>query len=416
MTSKIGNRVESKVVEEGGQHGPAAAKHLILCLDSGSSSLKFSLYRLGKAVDVRIARGAVERIGLSGGRLRIRGINDGLLADVRQDFPTHTAAAAGIAAAVKDLGFARPDAAGHRVVHGGPTRTTSERVDAPLLAELRKLIPFAPLHLPSAVLGIEAVASKFPGVPQVACFDTAFHRRMPEVAQRFPLPRNLWLEGIRRYGFHGLSFEYIITSIGAAANGRLIIAHLGNAASLTAVRSGEPLDTTMGFTPAGGLMMGTRSGDLDPGILIHLLHTKHMDAAQLNALVNERAGLLGVSGISSDMKTLLEQREFEPHAAQAVELFCYQVRKQIGALTAVLGGLDTLVFTAGIGEHGAPVRAEVCRGLDYLGIVLDPTRNAAHSRIISAPGSSCTVMVIPTNEDLMIARQTRTLLFSAVPH
>jgi acetate kinase len=396
------------------QHDASSDKHVILCLNSGASFLKFALYRLGRAVDVRLARGAVEDIGLPGGRLWVHGINDRPLTDVRHEFPTHVSAAAGINAAIKDLGFAEPIAIGHRLPHGGPTHTTSERVDATLLGALRKLIPFAPLQLPSAILGIEAMASRFPDLPQVACFDTAFHRRMPEVAQRFPLPRRLWREGIRRYGFHGLSFEYVVTSLGAAAHGRLIIAHLGHASSLTAVLNGRPLDTTMGFTPAGGLMMATRSGDLDPGVLIHLLQRKHLDADQLEELVNEDAGLLGVSGISLDMKTLLEQRTIEPHAAEAVELFCYQLRKHIGALTAVLGGLDNLVFTGGIGEHAASVRAEVCNGLEYLGICLDPTRNTVHTRIISVPGSSCTVMVIPTNEDLMIARHTRAVLFSKV--
>ena len=314
--------------------------------------------------------------------------------------------------AAKDLGFPPPVAVGHRVVHGGPDHTAPERVDALLLAALRRLVAFAPLHLPSAIQGIEAVAARFPGLPQVACFDTAFHRRMPEVAQRFPLPHDLWHEGIRRYGFHGLSYEYIVATLGAAAQGRLVIAHLGNGASLAAVHHGQPLDTTMGFTPTGGVMMGTRSGDLDPGVLVHLMHAKGYDVRQIEHLVNHQAGLLGVSGISPDMKTLLEQREREPHAAQAIELFCYQLRKHIGALTAVLGGLDILVFTGGIGERAAPVRWEVCRGLAHLGVDLDPQRNAVHADVISAPGSACMVRVIPTNEDLMIVRHTRTLLVS----
>jgi acetate kinase len=353
------------------QPDPSSAKHVILCLNSGSSSLKFALYRLGKAEEVRLAHGAVERIGLAGGHLWVQGMDN-----------------------------------------GGPEHTAPERVDAPLLAELRRLVAFAPLHLPSAIQGIEAVAARFPGLPQVACFDTAFHRRMPEVAQRFPLPRDLWHEGVRRYGFHGLSYEHIVATLGAAAQGRLVIAHLGNGASLAAVLNGQPLDTTMGFTPTGGVMMGTRSGDLDPGVLIHLMQAKGYNAGQLDALVNHQAGLLGVSGLSPDMKTLLEQREREPHAAQAVELFCYQLRKHIGALAAVLGGLDTLVFTGGIGERAAPVRWEVCRGLAYLGIALDQEKNAMHAEVISTSGSDCTVRVIATNEDLMIARHTRTLLFS----
>jgi acetate kinase len=392
---------------------PASASQVILCLNSGSSSLKFALYRLGVGEEVRLAHGAAERIGLVGGHLWLRGTDNEALVDVDRDFPDHTAATEGISVAAKGLGFPPPVAVGHRVVHGGPDHTAPERVEAQLLAELRRLVAFAPLHLPSAIQGIEAVAARLPGLPQVACFDTAFHRRMPEVAQRFPLIRDLWDAGIRRYGFHGLSYEYIVASLGVAAQGRLVIAHLGNGASLAAVLNGQPRDTTMGFTPTGGLMMGTRSGDLDPGVLLHVMRSKSYGADGIDDLVNHQAGLLGVSGLSPDMKTLLDQREHEPHAAQAVELFCYQLRKHIGALTAVLGGLDTLVFTGGIGERAAPVRWEVCRGLAYLGIDLDPQRNAVHADVISTPGSACTVRVVPTNEDLMIARHTRRVLVSA---
>jgi acetate kinase len=235
---------------------------------------------------------------------------------------------------------------------------------------------------------------------------------MPEAAQRFPLPRELWYDGVRRYGFHGLSYEYIVSALGAERRGRLVIAHLGNGASLAAVRGGRPMDTTMGFTPDGGVMMGTRSGDLDPGVLVHLMKEMGYSPLQIDDLVSRRSGLLGVSGISSDMKTLLEQRDREPHAAQAIELFCYQLRKQIGAFAAVLNGLDDLVFTGGIGERAAPVRAEVCHGLEHLGVTVDDKLNAVHAEIISRPGSACTVRVIPTNEDLMIARHTRKLLFS----
>jgi acetate kinase len=388
------------------------AEHVILCINSGSSSLKFALYSLGELGETKIAQGAVEGIGLPAGHLWIWDKNNNVLADIRRAFPEHVAAAEAVSEAAKNSGFPRPAAAGHRVVHGGPHHSTAERVNASLLRELRELIPFAPLHLPSAIQGIDAVAARFPGLPQVACFDTAFHRRMPEVAQRLPLSHDLWDEGVRRYGFHGLSYEYIVFTLGARAQGRLVIAHLGNGASLAAVLDGQPLDTTMSFTPTGGLMMGTRSGDLDPGVLLHLMREKSFDHDQLDHAVNEQAGLLGVSGISSDMKILLEQKEREPRAAQAVELFCYQLRKHIGAMTAVLGGLDTLVFTGGIGEHAAPVRWDVCRELAYLGIRLDAERNAAHAEIISAPESTCTVRVIPTNEDLMIARQTRALLFS----
>jgi acetate kinase len=388
------------------------AEHVILSVNSGSSSLKFALYCMGELEETRIAQGAVEGIGLAAGQLWIRNKVNEVLLDIRRGFPEHASAAQGVSEAAKNLGFPRPVAAGHRVVHGGPNHSAAERVNASLLRELRELIPFAPLHLPSAIQGIDAVAARFPGLPQVACFDTAFHRRMPEVAQRLPLSHDLWDEGVRRYGFHGLSYEYIMSTLGARAEGRLVIAHLGNGASLAAVLNGRPLDTTMGFTPTGGLMMGTRSGDLDPGVLLHLMREKGLDHNRLDHAVNEQAGLLGVSNISPDMKTLLEQKEREPRAAQAVELFCYQLRKHIGAMTAVLGGLDTLVFTGGIGEHAAAVRWDVCRELAYLGIGLDAECNAAHAEVISAPGSTCTVLVIPTNEDVMIARQTRALLFS----
>ncbi len=389
----------------------ASAKQIILCLNSGSSSLKFSLYGLVEREEERLVFGAVERIGLGDGRLWIKSMSGDLLVDVRRNFPEHSAAAAGVSRAAKNLGLPPPVAAGHRIVHGGPNYSESERVSGALLLELRRLVPFAPLHLPSAIQGIEAVEERFPGLPQAACFDTAYHRRMPQVAQRFPLPEDLWDEGIRRYGFHGLSFEYITGTLGPAVQGRLVIAHLGNGASLAASLNGQPLDTTMGFTPTGGLMMGTRSGDLDPGVLIHLMNAKGYDAGKLDDLLNNHAGLLGVSGISPDMKTLLERRDHDPFAALAVELFCYYLRKQIGAMAAVTNGLDTLVFTGGIGERAAVVRSEVCQGLSYLGICLDLKANASNAEVISIPSSACTVRVIPTNEDLMIARHTRSVLF-----
>jgi len=383
-----------------------SAASRILCLNSGSSSLKLALYD----GETRVASVTVEQIGSDRGRVttrdearRVRSEASGVFSDTR-------AALRAAFAALDAASPFPPDAVGHRVVHGGPNHAAPERVTTGLIAALHALTPFAPLHLPATITGIEAVTARFAGVPQVACFDTAFHRRMPEVSQRLPLPRALWAKGIRRYGFHGLSYEYVVAAVGAAMLGRAVIAHLGNGASMAAIRDGLPVDTTMGFTPAGGFMMGTRSGDLDPGVLVHLLAHEGYDCAALERLIDHEAGLLGVSGISADMKTLLDVRQREPAAAQAVELFCHQLRKTVGALAAVLGGVDTLVFTGGIGEHAAPVRWEACAGLEHLGIRVDPERNARHEPIVSPDGSACTVRVVPTDEDLMIARHTRTVL------
>ena len=391
-----------------------AKEHHILCLNSGSSSLKFALYEVGAKEDALLAAGAIERIGLQSGHLWIRGGEKESLVDVHGEFPDYKAAVQATLAALEKLTLPQPTAVGHRIVHGGSDHVAPERVDRQLIDTLRGLVRFAPLHLPSEIEVIEAVAARFPGLAQVACFDTAFHRRMPELAQRFPLSRHLWHEGLRRYGFHGLSYEYVVEKLGSVVQGRTIIAHLGNGASMVAVRGGKPLDTTMGFTPTGGFMMGTRSGDLDPGLLLYLMNEKGYDSRRLERLVDREAGLLGVSGISPDMKTLLEKRRSEPDAAQALEMFCYQIRKHIGALTAVLGGLDTLVFTGGIGERAGPVRLEVCHGIEYLGVHLDLQRNEVHADTISTSESPCTVRVIPTNEDLMIARHTRKVIFPSV--
>ena len=381
----------------------------ILSLNRGSSSLKLALHDLG-ATETRLAVGAIEGIGSERGRRWVRDTAGRLLDDSPGHFADAPGAVHAAFAVMETLRLPPPDAIGHRVVHGGPDHTRPERVDGRLVAELRRLVPLAALHLPAEIDAIEAVAGRFPGLPQVVCFDTAFHRRMPELAQRFALPQELWDRDIRRYGFHGLSYEYVVGTVGAVALRRAVIAHLGNGASMVAVREGQSLDTTMGLTPAGGFMMGTRSGDLDPGVLLHLLAHGGWDGAALERLIDREAGLLGVSGLTSDMKTLLERRAAYPRAALAVEMFCYQVRKHIGALAAVLGGLDTLVFTGGIGEHAAPVRREICEGLEHLGVRLDRGRNDAHAAVISAADSVCTVRVVATDEDLMIARHTRAVL------
>ncbi len=277
-----------------------SATPAILCLNSGSSSLKFALYQCSDKAETTLAVGAAERIGLTGGRLWIRGRDTSTRKEMHEDFPNQQTAVQAAFTALERASLPQPAAVGHRLVHGGASHSAPERVTPELMASLRRLVPFAPLHLPGELEGIDAVATHYPNLPQVVCFDTAFHRRMPQIAQRFPLPRFLWDEGVRRYGFHGLSYEYIVDTLGAAS-GRTIIAHLGNGASLAAVRDGQPLDTTMGFTPTGGLMMGARSGDLDPGVLLYLMNERHYTARQLNHLVNYEAGLLGVSGVSSDM-------------------------------------------------------------------------------------------------------------------
>ncbi len=378
----------------------------ILCINSGSSSLKYALYRIARDDETLLARGAVERIGLDGGRTWIRSGKRESRLESSCEVKDHRGAIQIAFEQIQGLRLAEPTAVGHRVVHGGPVHLEAARVDEKLLDELKSLRAYAPLHLPAEIEGMEAVAGRFPGKVQVACFDTGFHRGMPEVAQRFPLPQEFWDEGLRRYGFHGLSYEYVLGALGASAKDRVIIAHLGNGASLAAVHSGRPVDTTMGFTPTGGFMMGSRSGDLDPGLLLYLMNAKGYSADQIEALVNHRSGLLGVSGVTPDMQTLLSLQKGEAHAALAVEMFSYQVRKHVGAMTAALGGLDTLVFTGGIGEKAAAVRWEICQGLRHLGIELDEGRNATHADPISSRQSRCAVRIIETNEDLVIARQT----------
>ena len=367
---------------------------IVLALNSGSSSLKFALYHITANEQASLVKDAIEQLDQAspGGSTNQR---DG----VRRIFETLAA-----------HGYPKPDAIGHRIVHGGPDYAAPQRIDASLLAALRRLAPLAPLHLPPEIELIEAVAVHCPDRPQVACFDTAFHRAMPELAQRFPLPEGLWTEGVRRYGFHGLSYEYVLGVLGNA--NRTIIAHLGNGSSLVAIDNGRAVDTTMGLTPIGGVVMGTRSGDLDPGVLLYLSRQKHYDTSRLERLLNDESGLRGVSGTTSDMKTLIERRQQDPRAALAVAMFCNSVRKHIGAFAAVLGGVETLVFTGGIGEHAAEVRWEICRGLEHLGVRLHPERNARHADPISTDASTCSVRVIATNEDLQIARHTYALVTS----
>jgi acetate kinase len=383
---------------------------LILSLNGGSSSLKFAVYRLRESAEEHAFSGAVEGIGQSVGKAWLRS-GDKALQEESGQFPDHTAAVKVMFGALRKQGVEGLAAAGHRIVHGGPKFIKPQLIDPELKSGLKELIPFAPLHLPSQVAMIEAVAAHFPDLPQVACFDTAFHSGMPEVAQRLPLPQELWEQGIRRYGFHGLSYEYVVAKLGTELGRRAIIAHLGNGASMVALKDGLPIDTSMGLTPTGGFMMGTRSGDLDPGVLIHLLKAGY-SADRLEELVDHQAGLLGVSGQTSDMKALLQKSQMNDAARMAVRMFTYQVRKFIGAYAAVLNGVDTLVFTGGIGERAAEVRAQICAGLEYLGVTLDRVANTRNAEVISLPGSKCTIRVVQTDEDLMIARLTRQVVSS----
>jgi len=388
---------------------PEQREGVILTLNSGSSSVKFALYRVGAAEELTVG-GSMDRIGVSDGTFRaVRGRE--VLTDQTLALPNHDAALTVLLRWLHDHRSGPPvTAVGHRVVQGGPHHTRPQQITPAVLDDLRRLVPLAPNHLPGEIAGIEAVARPFPQMPQVACFDTAFHRAMPELARRFPLPRHLFDEGVERYGFHGLSYEYIVEELrreaGAEASRRVVIAHLGNGASLAAVRDGRPVDTTMGLTPLGGMVMGTRCGDLDPGVVLYLQREKGMSPDAVDELLNKRSGLLGISDISPDMKDLLDRESSDPRAAEAVGLFCRQGRKFIAAMAASAGGLDTLVFTAGMGEHSPPIRARLCEGLDFLGVRIDPSRNAANAPIISPDGSPVTVRVMKTNEELMIARQT----------
>lgn len=369
------------------------ANACFLSVNGGSSSIKFSLYRSDaqtRIVDGRINVSAADHPAAIKSFLEwLRG---------RSELPL----IAGV---------------GHRVVHGGPTYSEPTRVTPAVIAALRELSPFDSEHLPDEIRLIEALQRELPAVPQIACFDTAFHQRMPRVARVLPIPRRFEARGIRRYGFHGLSYAYLMQQLAQlagprVANGRTVLAHLGNGASMAAVRDGRGIDTTMAFTPTAGLVMGSRCGDLDPGVVAYLYRTEGMSVARIDHMLNHESGLLGVSQTSSDVKTLLADEVNDVRAAEALELFCYQARKWLGAYSAALGGLDTVVFSGGIGEHSAVIRSRICAGLGFLGIEIDEAHNVAHRPIISVDGGKVTVRVIPTNEELMIAQAVKLLLES----
>ena len=380
----------------------------ILTINGGSSSIKFALYAAVKPLQ-RGLHGTVDRIGLSGTILKFHASDVQPEASCELKAADHKSAAnALIDWLEKQIDFKSVQGVGHRVVHG-MKHTEPEIVTPELLAELHRISPYDPDHLPGEIELIEAFRQRHPKLPQLACFDTAFHQTMPRVAKLLPIPRRFDAKGIQRYGFHGLSYAYLMEELArlgdpAATQGRVILAHLGNGASLAAVRDGKSIDTSMCFTPTAGLVMSTRSGDLDPGLAPYLARTEKMTTQQFYDMVNHQSGLLGVSETSSDMRDLLAKEAADVRAAEAVALFCYQAKKWIGAYAAALGGLDTLVFAGGIGENASPIRSRICDGLNFLGIELDEASNNETAPVISAPGSRVTVRVIRTDEELMIAR------------
>jgi acetate kinase len=379
----------------------------VLSINGGSSSIKFALYRLGYPL-ARELVGKIDRIGSSGTTLSFSAAAPAQPGSFALSVDDYRAAIDFLIDWLEQqVGFGDIKAVGHRVVHG-MQHSDPERVSPALLDALRRIGAYDPEHLPQEIALIEAFHRRYPQLPQVACFDTAFHHGLPRVARLLPIPRRFDAQGIRRYGFHGLSYTYLMQELarvaGAeAAQGRVILAHLGNGASLAAVREGRSIDTSMGFTPTGGIPMGTRSGDLDAGVAWYLMQHEQLTAQQFNHLVNHESGLLGVSETSSDMRDLLEREASDVRAAEAVALFCYQVKKTIGAYAAALGGLDTLVFAGGIGENAPVVRARICDGLDFLGMAIEPARNASNAAVISAETSRVAVRVMHTDEEAMIA-------------
>jgi len=391
---------------------------VVLTLNAGSSSIRFALYGADDLA-TKLLDGKIDRIGLPGTVLHDYGTRQGARREQTIDVPASDRRSAVVFLlewlTAQPL-FSSVIAVGHRVVHG-MDHALPERITPALIAELQRLTAYDPEHLPREIELMEAVARARPELPQIACFDTAFHRTMPRVATMLPLPRRYERKGVRRYGFHGLSYTYLMAQLGrvgdrAASRGRVILAHLGNGASLAAVRDGRSIDTSMGFTPTAGLVMSTRSGDLDPGVVSFLANTEGMDAAAFQRMVSLESGLLGVSETSSDLRDLMARAAEDVRAAEAVDLFCYQARKWIGAFAAALGGLDTLVFAGGIGENASEIRARICEGLKFLGVDLDAARNGENAPVISAASAGVVVRVIRTDEESVIAAATLALFNS----
>ncbi len=392
--------------------GEIMSEGFILTVNAGSSSIKFAVFSSGDSPQ-RILSGQIERIGNPDAQLVAKRV--GTDGEDRRPIQadTHQKAAESVAAYIHQrLGPGAIASIGHRVVHGGLHLLDHQLITPDVLAELRRAQPLDMAHLPREIALIEAFAKSFPTLPQIACFDTAFHRDLPTVAKLLPIPRQFTDAGVRRFGFHGLSYTYLMDHLARpkAADGRIILAHLGAGASMAAVRDAKPIDTTMSFTPIAGLVMATRPGDLDPGLLVYLMRQEKMSPDDMDDFISRRCGLLAVSQTSADMRDLLAARATDPRAAEAVDLFCYQAKKHLCALTATLAGLDTLVFAGGIGEHAPEVRAGICEGLDFLGLKLDQSKNASGYDIISASDSHVTVRIIPTDEEIVIARLVRSLL------
>jgi acetate kinase len=392
----------------------------ILTINGGSSSIKFALFQPGDPL-IQKLEGKIEGVGQPKGCFKVKGAEKADNFSRQIAAPDHAAAVNLLMDWIQNR-FADGELAsvGHRIVHGGAKYWEPEKITKGLIQELHQLSPFDPDHLPEEILLAEAFHHRFPELTQIACFDTAFHHDMPRVALLLPVPRRYEAKGVRRYGFHGLSCSFLMEELArmegvSVAQGRVIIAHLGSGASLTAVQGGKSIDTSMGLTPAAGIPMSTRSGDLDPGLASYLARTDQVTGEEFFHMVNHESGLLGISETSSDMQDLLAHEDQDPRAAEAVAVFCYQAKKWIGGYTAALGGLETLIFAGGIGENAPPIRSRICEGLGFLGIELDESLNAANAGVISSGSSRVAVRVIKTNEELMIARSVSRVLGLSSP-
>jgi acetate kinase len=392
---------------------PPLSRH-VLTVNRGSATLKCALYE-SRAEPTLLVSAIIEQVGPSQDHLKITDAGGKPLFDGSLGRGDSDEALDAILSWLAQHGFLSQLAAvGHRLVQGGPQHTKPERITPKFLTDLEQLVELDPDHLPSALRGIRFISAKFPELPQVACFDTQFHSGLPEVARRYALPQRLYEERVFRYGFHGLSYEFVMSELqrvdGKLVSGRIIIAHLGSGASVVAVKAGSSIDTSMGFTPLEGLVMSTRSGDVDPGAMLYLMSNKNIAAKEMSRLLNTESGLLGVSGKSGEMRVLLDRMSEDADCATAVELFCYRAKKYIGAYVAALGGLDALVFAGGIGEHAPAIRQQICEGLEFLGIVLEPASNESNASLLSPAGNRVQVRIVETNEDLMIARHVREVL------